>query len=94
MTDSATRRERLSRIEQGFGLRWVSHRIGARDLRFAEVRDVDRCVEALYPHCLVDHGDAPVWMISWPAAFALAEHLLQGADLARQPVLELTENGD
>jgi predicted nicotinamide N-methyase len=46
-------------------------------------------VEALYPHCLVDHGDAPVWMISWPAAFALAEFLLLEADVAEKDVLEL-----
>jgi len=82
-------RERLSELKQGFGLRWVSHRIGEHELRVAEVRQVDRCVQALYPHCLVDHGDAPVWMISWPAAFALAEHLLLEVSVADRRVLEL-----
>lgn len=84
-----TPRERLLLIERRFGLRWVTHRVGERTLRAAEVRDVDPCVEALYPHCLVDHGDAPVWMITWPAAFALCEFLLMEVPLRGQRVLEL-----
>ena len=71
----------VQELKNRFGLRWVGHRIGEHDLRFAEVREVDLCVEALYPHCLCTHGDAPVWMISWPAAFGLAEYLLN----ERQP---------
>ncbi len=85
----STHGERLRLLREGFGLRWVSHRIGEQTLRVAEVREVDRCVEALYPQCLVDHGDAPVWMISWPAAFALAEHLLLERTVAGLDVLEL-----
>ncbi|MFH2009511.1 MAG: 50S ribosomal protein L11 methyltransferase [bacterium] len=76
-------------LESRFGFRWVRHRIGAVRLRVAEIRDVDACVRALYPHCLVDHGDAPVWMISWPAAFGLAEFLVHEAGVAGRSVLEL-----
>ncbi len=79
----------LQSLERRFGLRWVAHRMGALRLRFAEVREVDRCVHALYPRCLVGHGDAPVWMISWPAAFGLAEHLVNELSVAGENVLEL-----
>lgn len=81
--------ERLQLLASRFGLTWVRHRAGEITLVAAEVRDVDRCVRELYPQCLVSHGDAPVWMISWPAAFALAEHVLMTAELAGQAVLEL-----
>lgn len=80
---------RWHRIRDDFGVRWVSHRVGEQTLEVAEVREVDRCVEALYPDCLVDHGDAPAWMISWPAAFGLAEWLLQRARPRGARVLEL-----
>jgi len=76
-------------LSRRFGLRWLDHRIGDLRLRFAEVRDVDPCVRALYPQCLVDHGDAPVWMISWPAAFGLAEFLVHDQGLDGGAVLEL-----
>ena len=79
----------VGELESGFGLRWVAHRIGALDLRFAEVAEVDRCVHSLYPQCLVDHGDAPVWMIGWPAAFALAEHLVHEVGVQGQRLIEL-----
>ncbi len=84
------RAERTVReLTRRFGLRWVEHRVGELRLRFAEIRDVDPCVRALYPQCLVDHGDAPVWMISWPAAFGLAEYLVHEAPPAGGAVLEL-----
>jgi predicted nicotinamide N-methyase len=76
-------------LSRRFGLRWVEHRIGELRLRFAEIRDVDPCVSALYPECLVDHGDAPVWMISWPAAFGLAEYLVHELGVKDGAVLEL-----
>lgn len=79
----------LRDLSQRFGLRWVDHRIGDLSLRYAEIREVDPCVRALYPRCLVDHGDAPVWMISWPAAFALAEYLVHEAPVGAGPLLEL-----
>lgn len=87
--DDKSAQRTVRRLSRRFGLRWVEHRIGEMSLRFAEVRDVDRCVRALYPECLVDHGDAPVWMISWPAAFGLAEYLVHEQGVGGGAVLEL-----
>ncbi len=79
----------VQELSRRFGLRWVDHRVGDLRLRFAEIRDVDPCVRAVYPRCLVDHGDAPVWMISWPAAFGLAQYLVHECSLGGGAVLEL-----
>ncbi len=87
--DTNTAQETVRMLSERFGLRWIAHRIGALQLRFAEIRDVDPCVHALYPQCLVDHGDAPVWMISWPAAFGLAEFLVHERDVRGEQLLEL-----
>jgi predicted nicotinamide N-methyase len=75
-------------IEVRFGLRVRTHRIRDLALRIAEVERVDDMVSQVYPDAVTDHGDAPVWMITWPAALALAEHVVdEGIDGAR--VLEL-----
>lgn len=87
--DEKLAEQTVRELSRRFGLRWVEHRIGDLRLRFAEIRDVDPCVHALYPQCLVDHGDAPVWMISWPAAFGLAEFLVHECGLDGGAVLEL-----
>ena len=83
----------IEALEARFGLRWVPHRMGAHALVFGEIRDVDPCVHALYPHCLVDHGDAPVWMIGWPAAFGLAEYLINEVGVAGAQVNDLGDVG-
>jgi predicted nicotinamide N-methyase len=87
--DEQRARRTVRDLSRRFGLRWVDHRVGELRLRFAEIRDVDPCVRAVYPRCLVDHGDAPVWMISWPAAFGLAEFLVHEWSPGGGPVLEL-----
>lgn len=75
--DARTRaRMGVGEIEERFGLRVRSHRIGPLDLRAAEVAEVDRMVGEVYPDAVAAHGDAPVWMITWPAALALAEHVV------------------
>ena len=43
----------------------------------------------LYPEAVTTHGDAPVWMITWPAAFGLAEYLLLNQPVNGMSVLEL-----
>ena len=62
----------LREIERRFRLIVRSHRIGEMNLRVAQVDLVDEMVHEVYPDAVSVHGDAPVWMITWPAAFALA----------------------
>ena len=80
----------LREIEHRFGLVVRSHRIGEMDLRVAQVDRVDDMVREVYPDAVSVHGDAPVWMITWPAALGLAEYLVvsEGGGRGKQ-VLEL-----
>ena len=41
------------------------------------------------PKAVIEHGDAPVWMITWPAAYGLAEYLLLNLNNKGKRVLEL-----
>ncbi len=79
----------LGDIERRFGLVVKSHRIGEMDLKIAEIDRVDEMVYEVYPDAVTTHGDAPVWMITWPASFGLAEFLLQQRLAAGTRVLEL-----
>ncbi|MBN1655932.1 MAG: methyltransferase domain-containing protein [Deltaproteobacteria bacterium] len=85
-----TQRElRLEDIENRFGLRVKSHRIGEMDIKVAEVDRVDEMVCEIYPEAVTTHGDAPVWMITWPASFGLAEYLLHSQSVEGLKILEL-----
>ncbi len=75
-------------VERRFGLKVRVHAVGAIRMRIAEVERVDEMVEAVYPDAVAEHGDAPVWMITWPAALGLAEHVVRGGVEGRR-VLEL-----
>jgi len=75
-------------VERRFGLKERSHALGTIRMRIAEVERVDEMVEAIYPDAVALHGDAPVWMITWPAALGLAEHVVRGGVEGRR-VLEL-----
>jgi predicted nicotinamide N-methyase len=79
----------LEAIERRFGFLVRSHRIGEMDLRVAQVDRVDDMVHEVYPEAVSVHGDAPVWMITWPAALGLAEYLVLNAEAAGRRVLEL-----
>ena len=80
----------LREIERRFGLVVRSHRIGAMDLRVAQVDRVDDMVHEVYPDAVSIHGDAPVWMITWPSALGLAEYLvLNERGVTGKQVLEL-----
>jgi len=79
----------LKEIERRFGFLVRSHRIGEMDLRVAQVDRVDDMVREVYPEAVSVHGDAPVWMITWPAALALAEYLVLNEEAAGRRVLEL-----
>lgn len=79
----------IGEMRERFGLSEKRHRIGSLDLRMAQVERVDDMVMALYPDAVILHGDAPVWMITWPAAYGLAEYLLLNMNLAGLRVLEL-----
>lgn len=60
------------------------------DLRVAQVDRVDEMVHEVYPDAVSVHGDAPVWMITWPAALGLAEYLvLNEGEVTGKKVLEL-----
>jgi predicted nicotinamide N-methyase len=80
---------RLEDIEKRFGLVVKSHRIGAMDVKVAQVDRVDQMVCEIYPEAVTTHGDAPVWMITWPASFGLAEYLLHNQSVKGMKVLEL-----
>lgn len=79
----------LSEIERRFGFVVRRHRIGRIDLRIAQVDRVDDMVHQIYPDAVSLHGDAPVWMITWPAALCLAEYVALEQDVAGKRVLEL-----
>jgi predicted nicotinamide N-methyase len=79
----------LREIERRFGFVVRSHRIGEADLRVAQVDRVDDMVREVYPDAVSVHGDAPVWMITWPAALGLAEYLVLKERVAGKRVLEL-----
>ena len=66
----------LREIERRFGFVVRSQRIGEMELRVAQVDRVDDMVHEVYPDAVSEHGDAPVWMITWPAALGLAEYLV------------------
>ncbi len=76
-------------IKKRFGFIIKSHRIGELNIRIAQIDRVDRMVREIYPDALIKHGDAPVWMITWPAAFALAEYILLNHNAAGLRILEL-----
>ena len=79
----------LKDIEKRFGLVVKSHRIGEMDVKVAQVDRVDEMVCEIYPEAVTTHGDAPVWMITWPASFGLAEFLLHTQPVKGMKVLEL-----
>lgn len=79
----------LKEIERRFGFVVRSHRIGEMDLRVSQVDRVDEMVHEVYPEAVSVHGDAPVWMITWPSALGLAEHLVLNEEAACRRVLEL-----
>ena len=76
-------------IEKRFGLEVKSHRIGEMDVKVAQVDRVDQMVCEIYPEAVTTHGDSPVWMITWPASFGLAEYLLHNQPVKGMKVLEL-----
>ena len=76
-------------IKQRFGLVEKSHRIGEIDIKVAQVKRVDEMVSEIYPDAVTTHGDAPVWMITWPPAFGLAEYLLLNQPGKKLRALEL-----
>lgn len=80
---------RLEDIRKQFGFVVKSHRIGAMDLKLAQIDRVDDMVYEVYPGAVTTHGDAPVWMITWPAAFGMAEYLLLNERVKDVRVLEL-----
>ena len=80
---------RLEDIKKRFGLVVKSHRIGEMDVKVAQVDRVDQMVCEIYPEAVTTHGDAPVWMITWPASFGLAEFLLHSQPVKDMKVLEL-----
>lgn len=79
----------LEEIRHIYGLEIRAHRIGDFDLRVAQVANVDAMIADMYPGGVSCHGDSPVWMITWPAAFGLAEYLLGNVQVKGLQVLEL-----
>jgi len=79
----------IDEMKARFGFIEKRHRIGSFELRMAQVDRVDEIIYGIYPDAVALHGDAPVWMITWPAAFGLAEYLLHSMDPAGLRVLEL-----
>ncbi len=80
---------RLKEIEARFGFVMRSHRIGELELRVDQVDRVDDMVHEVYPDAVSVHGDAPVWMITWPAALGLAEYLVLNEEVEGRRILEL-----
>jgi len=89
--DAAQKREQIGieEVRERFGIASRSHRIGNMDLHVAEVERPDDMVREVYPDAVTVHGDAPVWMITWPAALALAEHLVLKEQVSGARMLEL-----
>ena len=81
--------KQLEEIERRFGFAVASHRIGERAITVAQVDRVDDMMRELYPDAVTTYGDAPVWMITWPAAFGLAEYLLLNQPVSGMRALEL-----
>jgi predicted nicotinamide N-methyase len=81
--------KQLEDIERRFGFVVESHRIGEIDITVAQVDRVDDMIRELYPDAVTTYGDAPVWMITWPAAFGLAEYLLLNQPVSGMHALEL-----
>ena len=79
----------LEDIKKQFGFVVKSHRIGEMDLKLAQIDRVDDMVYEVYPEAVTTHGDAPVWMITWPSALGLAEYLLHNESVKDLRVLEL-----
>lgn len=79
----------LEDIRNRFGFVVKSHRIGQMDIKVAQVDRVEDMVREIYPDAVTTHGDAPVWMITWPAAFGLAEYLLLNQHATGIRILEL-----
>ena len=79
----------LEDIKKRFGLVVKSHRIGEMDVKVAQVDRVDEMVCEIYPEAVTTHGDSPVWMVTWPASFGLAEYLLHNQPEKGMKVLEL-----
>ena len=79
----------LDDIKKQFGFVVKSHRIEEMDLKLAQIDRVDDMVHEVYPEAVTTHGDAPVWMITWPSAFGLAEYLLLNERVKGLCVLEL-----
>jgi len=79
----------LPSLLERFGLVVKTHRVGDLDLRWAEVDRADALVREIYPEGVNPDGDAPAWMFAWPAALALAEHLVVREQAAGLRVLEL-----
>ena len=80
---------KLEDIERRFGFVLKSHRIGEMDINLAQIDRVDDMVHEVYPEAVTIHGDAPLWMITWPSAFGLAEYLLLNERVQGMRVLEL-----
>ena len=80
---------KLEDIEHRFGFVVKSHRIGEMDINLAQIDRVDDMVHEIYPEAVTIHGDAPLWMITWPSAFGLAEYLLLNERVQGMRVLEL-----
>lgn len=79
----------LCSLRQRFGLVARTYRAGALDLKWVEVDRADALASEIYPDGANPDGDAPVWMVSWPAALALAEHIVWRERPAGLRVLEL-----
>lgn len=79
----------LDDIRHRFGLLERCHRIGELAIRISQIDRVDDMVREVYPDAISDHGDGPVWMITWAAAFALAEYLVLNERVEGLRVLEL-----
>ena len=86
MNDSETY---LEKIKYKFGFVIQSHRIGELNLKVAQIDRIDDMVKEIYPDALTKHGDAPVWLLTWPGSFALAEYLLNNYSMEGKRVLEL-----
>jgi len=79
----------LDTIRKRFGFVVQSHRIGELELKIAQIDRIDDMVKEMYPDALTKHGDAPVWVLTWPGSFALAEYLLNNYSLEGKRILEL-----
>lgn len=79
----------IDELRDRFGLETKTHPVGMHKIRIAEIRQVDDLVRELYPGAVYRHGDAPVWMITWPAALGLAQYVLENFAVSGLRVLEL-----